>query len=222
MWFFSIILIHNIILVATGRGTPQVDTIKIIDLQNEIESLPDHVDEEEDNFQNIARLPRTKIEPKYSLRQDGIVLGLQYSNNGKYLAVALRKYVNPDLCFNRPLRFEPDVYFDIEESVELRIFETTTYTLVKTLTGGIGKTTGEATFLVSPGFSSCDNYIACGSEDGVVRVWDVESGILVSKIESHTAPVNFCAWHPTEPIIVSGGDDYKLVIHSNTNTQLII
>ncbi|KAF2477998.1 WD40 repeat-like protein [Lindgomyces ingoldianus] len=50
-------------------------------------------------------------------------------------------------------------------------------------------------------------FIASGSEDGDIVLWDVSSKNILQKLIGHTAPVLSVDTHPTEQLIVSGGLD---------------
>jgi COMPASS component SWD3 len=50
-------------------------------------------------------------------------------------------------------------------------------------------------------------FIASGSEDNSVLLWDVSSKNVMQRLEGHTGPVLSVHTHPTEKAIVSGGMD---------------
>ena len=79
-----------------------------------------------------------------------------------------------------------------------------------TLHGIRAFSSGAATFLIFPEFSPCGQYLSCGSEDGTIFIWSVQYGILLQKLTGHTNMVNFTAWHPTLPLLISGSDDQTL------------
>lgn len=53
----------------------------------------------------------------------------------------------------------------------------------------------------------CQAFVASGSEDGSIVLWDVSSKNILQKLEGHTGVVLGVDTHPTEPVIVSGGTD---------------
>ena len=59
----------------------------------------------------------------------------------------------------------------------------------------------------SPVHTTGERYIVSGSEDGLVYVYDVLSGQLVSRISGHTDVVRDVAWHPYQPMILSSSWD---------------
>ncbi|ORX43103.1 WD40 repeat-like protein [Piromyces finnis] len=50
-------------------------------------------------------------------------------------------------------------------------------------------------------------FIASGSEDYKVYIWNRKKGCLISSLSGHTASVNSVAWHPTKNLLVSASDD---------------
>jgi len=50
-------------------------------------------------------------------------------------------------------------------------------------------------------------FIASGSEDFNVYIWNRKKGCLISSLSGHTASVNSVAWHPTRNLLVSASDD---------------
>jgi len=50
-------------------------------------------------------------------------------------------------------------------------------------------------------------FIASGSEDFKVYIWNRKKGCLISSLSGHTASVNSVAWHPTRNLLVSASDD---------------
>merc|ERR1712188_325200 len=50
-------------------------------------------------------------------------------------------------------------------------------------------------------------YVTAGSADRMLNVWNVDDASLVYKLPGHKGSVNDARFHPTEPIIASGGSD---------------
>jgi len=49
--------------------------------------------------------------------------------------------------------------------------------------------------------------IASGSEDGTVRLWDVETGKVIVRWKGHTVFVDSMCWSPNGERVVSGSFD---------------
>ena len=56
-------------------------------------------------------------------------------------------------------------------------------------------------------FSLVAPVFATGTDDGVVRLWEVPSYILVRSIPAHIGPANVVRFSPSLPLLASGGDD---------------
>lgn len=48
--------------------------------------------------------------------------------------------------------------------------------------------------------------------NGAVHLWDYQLGALIDKFEEHEGPVRGVSFHPSQPLFVSGGDDYKIKV----------
>jgi WD40 repeat protein len=57
---------------------------------------------------------------------------------------------------------------------------------------------------------------ACTPKQHLVKVqlWDYRIGTLIDRFVDHDGPVRGVEFHPSQPIFVSGGDDYKVKIWS--------
>jgi len=54
--------------------------------------------------------------------------------------------------------------------------------------------------------------IAAGSADRMVYVWDTTSRDIKYKLPGHSGTVSEVDFHPKEPIIGSGGSDFKIFL----------
>jgi WD40 repeat protein len=72
--------------------------------------------------------------------------------------------------------------------------------------------TGVVTFEIddspfSAAFSTCDDMLVCGFDDGMLRVWDVQTNNLVKSFEGSRGEIDSVAFSPCGNMIVSGSDD---------------
>eukprot|EP00826_Nyctotherus_ovalis_P042552 TRINITY_DN4390_c0_g2_i14.p4 TRINITY_DN4390_c0_g2~~TRINITY_DN4390_c0_g2_i14.p4 ORF type:complete len:136 (-),score=38.55 TRINITY_DN4390_c0_g2_i14:192-599(-) len=57
------------------------------------------------------------------------------------------------------------------------------------------------------------SFVASGSEDAVVYIWNRSTELLTTKLPGHTSMVNCVAWSPTDSsLLVSGSDDYTVKV----------
>jgi Prp8 binding protein len=64
--------------------------------------------------------------------------------------------------------------------------------------------------LIRAGWSADMRYVASGSADRYVYIWDAETGNLRYHLPGHTGSVNEVAFHPKEPIVGSCGSDKNI------------
>lgn len=66
-----------------------------------------------------------------------------------------------------------------------------------------------------PRFS--DNFrpwILVSLHSSTIQLWDYRMGTLIDRFEEHDGPVRGIDFHKTQPLFVSGGDDYKIKVWS--------
>lgn len=61
-------------------------------------------------------------------------------------------------------------------------------------------------------FHSKLNWILASLHNGVIQLWDFRIGCLIEKYEEHEGPVRGVDFHSSQPIFVSGADDYKIKV----------
>jgi predicted NACHT family NTPase len=59
-------------------------------------------------------------------------------------------------------------------------------------------------------FSQNQPYLASGSDDKTIIIWDVDQKKQIHSLKGHTGSVLSIDFHPTEPTLVSGGDDSSI------------
>lgn len=74
----------------------------------------------------------------------------------------------------------------------------------------VGAKHGFERTLIRCGWSADMRFVASGSADRYVYVWDAESGELRYHLPGHTGSVNEVAFHPKEPIVGSCGSDKNI------------
>ncbi|KAL9643593.1 hypothetical protein ABK040_010206 [Willaertia magna] len=47
---------------------------------------------------------------------------------------------------------------------------------------------------------------------GVIQLWDYRMGTMIDSFHEHEGPIRGLDFHPTQPLFVSGGDDYKIKV----------
>jgi len=57
------------------------------------------------------------------------------------------------------------------------------------------------------------NWVLCSLHSGTIQLWDYRIGSLIDKYEEHeSGPVRGVCFHLSQPLFVSGGDDYKIKV----------
>jgi katanin p80 WD40 repeat-containing subunit B1 len=56
-------------------------------------------------------------------------------------------------------------------------------------------------------FSPDSKWVASASDDGLVKIWDLKAGRLLTDLKGHTGPVNSLEFHPNEFLLASGSSD---------------
>ncbi|KAI8806650.1 WD40-repeat-containing domain protein [Cladochytrium replicatum] len=83
-----------------------------------------------------------------------------------------------------------------------------------------GATQGFEHNLIRPCWSNDGEYVACGSGDRSVVVWEVTARRIVYKLPGHKGCVNDVDWHPSEPILMSCSSDKTLFLGELEVTEL--
>ncbi|KAL6929581.1 hypothetical protein ACO0SA_000984 [Hanseniaspora valbyensis] len=63
-------------------------------------------------------------------------------------------------------------------------------------------------------------YLITCSDDCSIKIWDYQTKSCVSTMEGHEYNVSFATFHPTLPIIISGGEDSTVKVWSSITYQL--
>jgi WD40 repeat protein len=51
------------------------------------------------------------------------------------------------------------------------------------------------------------------------QLWDYRMGTLIDRFDEHDGPVRGIHFHKSQPLFVSGGDDYKIKVSSTSNSS---
>ncbi|KAG6004339.1 hypothetical protein E4U21_001152 [Claviceps maximensis] len=66
-----------------------------------------------------------------------------------------------------------------------------------------------------PELTSYDRpWILVALHSSTIQLWDYRMGTLIDRFEEHDGPVRGVDFHKTQPLFVSGGDDYKIKVWS--------
>lgn len=61
-------------------------------------------------------------------------------------------------------------------------------------------------------FAPGDRMLVSASEDGIVSLWDLQTGILSSQLKKHSGAVNAIAFSPDGTLMATGADDRTVII----------
>ena len=76
---------------------------------------------------------------------------------------------------------------------------------------------GELSVLISLSFLTLippRPWILVSLHSSTIQLWDYRMGTLIDRFEEHDGPVRGVDFHKTQPLFVSGGDDYKIKVWS--------
>jgi len=148
-----------------------------------------------------------------------IVLSARWSRCSRYFVVNTRPYADADqgLCsrashngsarsadWRRPAP-------DLSTSIELLLFDTRSLDCVGSFDGHYAFTTKECPFTIFTDDWSDGDFLASGSEDCSVCVWNRRQQRLVRRLQDHSAPVNAVSWNGSG-LLASASDDYSVSV----------
>lgn len=64
-------------------------------------------------------------------------------------------------------------------------------------------------------------WILVSLHSSTIQLWDYRMGTLIDRFEEHDGPVRGVDFHRTQPLFVSGGDDYKIKVWSLTTRRCL-
>jgi WD40 repeat protein len=80
---------------------------------------------------------------------------------------------------------------------------------------------GHLNFVWTVGFSPNGSRIASGSTDTIIRIWDVQTGKEMHKLDGHTGQVNSVAFSPDSKWIASASDDNTVRVWTSESGQQV-
>ena len=66
-------------------------------------------------------------------------------------------------------------------------------------------------------FSACDNLLACGAQDGTVKIINVTDSNQIRKLSAHEGQIKGIAFDPTRQFLATAGADGVVNIFDYTN-----
>jgi WD40 repeat protein len=135
---------------------------------------------------------------------EGVMCGMAFSPNGQLLATASRHIVK--------LWQIGDIAAVLSHSVDSLTAQSSQHAsqLLETWIDHMG-------WIRQLAFSPDGSLLATvGNEDQTLRIWEIETGNCRHILTGHRGPVLSCAFHPSQPIIVSGSGDQTLKFWDTT------
>jgi WD40 repeat protein len=93
----------------------------------------------------------------------------------------------------------------------VRLWDTRTRRCVLTLQGHANNAHG-----CGIAFSACGTYLASGSEDKVVYVYDIRQGTFCERLRGHRDVVSSVAFHPASPVLATGAINGKVLLFKSS------
>lgn len=75
--------------------------------------------------------------------------------------------------------------------------------------------------IASVAFDPAGLALAAGSTNGIVNLWDTDSGDIIHTLSGQSGRVASVAFHPTRPILASGADDGTVSLWDTTEGRLL-
>lgn len=216
--------------VATGKELWAVES----ELQSDLWSVAFHPsgDSLVTGGYNAARLWSTESgEMLKEFRDDGsIFLRLAFNNSGSELAtghdLGKGNFVIWDIALGdvklsierrEPvggLSYQPNgKVVAFEDRGEVKEIDLNSYELLTSNSFAMGSDNAVRALSYSPN----GKLIASANQEGLITIWNTQSGDIVASIQAHPSIIDSLSWHPTEAILASAGRD-PFVKFWDTNT----
>ncbi|KAF8984166.1 hypothetical protein BGZ52_013039 [Haplosporangium bisporale] len=100
---------------------------------------------------------------------------------------------------------------DIDRAAHVDLYDTQTWSFLRRLEA---ESYVNLVFVITPAFGGPnDELVCCGSENGILHFWDVETGELVKVLEEHSQHVGCASFSPVHPgLMVSCSDDNHIIV----------
>jgi len=148
-----------------------------------------------------------------------IVLSARWSRCSRYFVVNTRPYADSDQGFYNSASHNGSARSsdwrrpapDLSTSIELLLFDTRSLNCVGTFDGHYAFTTKECPFTICTDDWSNGDFLASGSEDCSVYVWNRRQQRLIRRLQDHSASVNAVSWNGAG-LLASASDDYSVSV----------
>ena len=81
--------------------------------------------------------------------------------------------------------------------------------------------TGDSRWVMAVCISPDGHSVISGGLDDAIRVWNLETGVLMQTLKAHTKPVNCLSISPDSRMLASGSDDHTIKLWNLTNGSLL-
>lgn len=100
---------------------------------------------------------------------------------------------------------------DIDRAAHVDLYDTQSWSFLRRLEA---ESYVNVAFVITPAFGGPnDEIVCCGSENGILHFWDVETGELVKVLEEHSQHVGCASFSPVYPgLMVSCSDDNHIIM----------
>ncbi|XP_005094502.1 WD repeat-containing protein 27 [Aplysia californica] len=131
---------------------------------------------------------------------------LAHTFSGAHNRPAYCVTINEGSCFASQPSDAHNVVASVAPNDPVKIWDLRTKSNVQAL---VGHSNGAVNCQIA--FSPCGNYLASGSEDKLVYIYDIRMGTYCERLRGHNEVVCSVAFHPAQPLLASGGVNGKLL-----------
>ncbi|KAH9488552.1 hypothetical protein Btru_061808 [Bulinus truncatus] len=110
--------------------------------------------------------------------------------------------INESSCFSSQPQEALNVFATTAPTDSIKLWDIRSKSNVLSMQGHVNKAHS-----CQIAFSPCGNYIAAGSEDRMVYMYDLRMGTYCDRLRGHNEVVTSVAFHPAKPLLASGKDN---------------